>query len=211
MSRRAMAAATSSLRRSSCAYDTAHPSAATSAGASPNRRAASRVMAGSTREAYERALPSPNLTGRQVPQYPRSVDLTPSADAEAFRKEVRDYFDDALSGEFAAIRNRGGPGDEHALVEERMAWERKLGADGWTCVGWPSEHGGRGLSMAEQIVYHEEYARAGGPGRVGIVGEGLLGPTLIHYGSEEQQRRFLPGIVAGTEFWCQGYSEPNAG
>jgi acyl-CoA dehydrogenase len=139
------------------------------------------------------------------------VDLTPSAETEAFRKEVRDYFDDALSGEFAAIRNRGGPGDEHAFVEERMAWERKLGADGWTCVGWPTEHGGRGLSMAEQIVYHEEYARAGGPGRVGIVGEGLLGPTLIHYGSEEQQRRFLPGIVRGTEFWCQGYSEPNAG
>jgi acyl-CoA dehydrogenase len=139
------------------------------------------------------------------------VDLTPSAEDEAFRKEVRAYFDDALSGEFSVLRGRGGPGDEHAFVDERMAWERKLGADGWTCVGWPSEHGGRGLTMAEQIVYHEEYARAGGPGRVGIVGEGLLGPTLIHYGSPEQQARFLPGIVAGTELWCQGYSEPNAG
>jgi acyl-CoA dehydrogenase len=65
--------------------------------------------------------------------------------------------------------------------------------------------------LAQEIVYHEEYARAGAPGRVGIVGEGLLGPTLIHFGSAEQQRRFLPGIVAGTELWCQGYSEPDAG
>jgi acyl-CoA dehydrogenase len=139
------------------------------------------------------------------------VDLRPGPDEEAFRKELRDYFDDALSGEFAAIRGRGGPGDEDACVEERMAWERKLGADGWTCVGWPAEHGGRGLSIAEEVLYHEEYARAGGPGRVGIVGEGLLGPTLIHFGSPDQQRQFLPGIVSGTELWCQGYSEPDAG
>jgi acyl-CoA dehydrogenase len=139
------------------------------------------------------------------------MDLSPTPEEEAFRKEVRDYFDDALSGEFAVVRGRGGPGDEDAVVEERMAWERKIGADGWTCVGFPKEHGGRGLSMSEQIIYFEEYARAGGPGRVGIVGEGLLGPTLIHFGSEAQQRRFLPGIVAGTELWCQGYSEPNAG
>lgn len=139
------------------------------------------------------------------------MDLTPAPELEAFRKEVRDYFEEALSGEFADIRGRGGPGDEDAVVAERMAWERKLGADGWTCVSWPVEHGGRGLSMAEQVVFHEEYARAGGPGRVGIVGEGLLGPTLIHFGTPEQRRRFLPGIVAGTELWCQGYSEPEAG
>jgi acyl-CoA dehydrogenase len=139
------------------------------------------------------------------------MDLSPTPEEEAFRKEVRAYFDDALSGEFAVVRGRGGPGDEDAVVEERMAWERKLGADGWTCVGFPKEHGGRGLSISEQIIYFEEYARAGGPGRVGIVGEGLLGPTLIHFGSPEQQQRFLPGIVAGTELWCQGYSEPNAG
>jgi acyl-CoA dehydrogenase len=139
------------------------------------------------------------------------MDLSPTPDEEAFRKEVRAYFDDALSGEFAVVRGRGGPGDEDAVVEERMAWERKLGADGWTCVGFPTEHGGRGLAISEQIIYYEEYARAGGPGRVGIVGEGLLGPTLIHFGRPDQQQRFLPGIVAGTELWCQGYSEPNAG
>ncbi len=139
------------------------------------------------------------------------MDLSPHPEDESFRAEVRGYLAAALSGEFAVVRGRGGPGDEHAFVTERLAWERRLGADGWTCVGWPTEHGGQGLSLDHQIVFHEEYARAGGPGRVGIVGEGLLGPTLIHFGSPAQQRRFLPGIVAGTEVWCQGYSEPDAG
>ena len=117
------------------------------------------------------------------------MDLTPSVGAEEFRADVRDYLEEALSGEFGVLRDRGGPGDEDAFVEERIAWERKLGADGWTCVGWPEEHGGRGLSMGEQIVFFEEYARSGAPGRVGIVGEGLLGPTLIHFGDTEQQKR----------------------
>jgi alkylation response protein AidB-like acyl-CoA dehydrogenase len=92
-----------------------------------------------------------------------------------------------------------------------MAWERHLASAGWTCVGWPTEHGGRGLPLSQEVIFHEEYARAGGPGRAGLVGEGLLGPTIIHFASPEQQREILPGIVAGTEYWCQGYSEPNAG
>jgi alkylation response protein AidB-like acyl-CoA dehydrogenase len=61
------------------------------------------------------------------------------------------------------------------------------------------------------VIFYEEYARAGGPGRLGHIGEGLLGPTLVHFGSEAQKRRFLPAIVRGEEIWCQGYSEPNAG
>jgi alkylation response protein AidB-like acyl-CoA dehydrogenase len=139
------------------------------------------------------------------------VDLRESADDRSFRDEVRTFLEDSLAGEFAAVRDRGGPGDERALFEERLAWERHLGAHGWTCVGWPKEHGGRGLSLRRQVVFLEEYARARGPGRVGHIGEGLLGPTLIAFGSPEQQRRFLPPILAGTELWCQGYSEPNAG
>jgi len=118
---------------------------------------------------------------------------------------------DHLRGEFAILRHRGGPGDEHAFVAERMAWERELAGGGWTCVGWPTEHGGRGLPIDLEVAFHEEYARAGGPGRAGLIGEGLLGPTLIHFADREIQQRFLPGIVSGTEFWCQGYSEPNAG
>ena len=139
------------------------------------------------------------------------MDLRESADDRSFRDEVRTFLEDSLAGEFAALRGRGGPGDERALFEERLAWERHLGAHGWTCVGWPKEHGGRGLSLRRQVVFLEEYARARGPGRLGHIGEGLLGPTVIAFGSPQQRLRFLPPILAGTELWCQGYSEPDAG
>ncbi|AOE83973.1 acyl-CoA dehydrogenase family protein [Pseudomonas sp. TCU-HL1] len=134
-----------------------------------------------------------------------------SAADEAFRREVAGWLADNLCGEFEVLRFRGGPGDEHSFPEERKAWERKLAAGGWTCVGWAPEHGGRGLSISQQVIFHEEYARVGGPGRMGHIGEGLAGPTIAAFGTEEQKRRLLPGIVAGTEFWCQGYSEPGAG
>jgi alkylation response protein AidB-like acyl-CoA dehydrogenase len=142
---------------------------------------------------------------------PASVDLHFSADDEAFREEARAWLTEQLHGEFAVVRGRGGPGDEHELFEERAAWERALGAARWIGIGWPEEYGGRGLSLTRQVIFYEEYARARGPGRVGIVGEGLLGPTIVHFGSDEQKRRFLPGILDGTTIWCQGYSEPNAG
>ncbi|MES2246416.1 MAG: acyl-CoA dehydrogenase family protein [Pseudomonadota bacterium] len=130
---------------------------------------------------------------------------------EAFRAEVAQWMQTHLVGRFACLRHRGGPGDEDAYPELRKAWEQLLAAGRWTCIGWPRAHGGRELSVARQIIFHEEYARAGGPGRMGHLGETLLGPTLIAHGSAEQQRRFLPGIVAGTDYWCQGYSEPGAG
>src|SRR5690606_20648541 len=139
------------------------------------------------------------------------VDLRESAEDRTFRDEIRAFLEDGLAGDFAVVRGRGGPGDEGALFDERLAWERHLAAHGWTCVGWPAEHGGRGLSVRQQVIYHEEYARAGGPGRLGIIGEGLLGPTLIAFGTPEQQRRSLPPIVAGEALWCQGSSEPSAG
>ncbi len=139
------------------------------------------------------------------------MDLRFSAEDESFRDEVRTFLEDSLARDFAVTRGRGGPGDDDCLFEERLAWERHLGGHGWTCVAWPKEHGGRGLSLHQQVVYFEEYARARAPGRTGHIGETLLGPTLIAFGTDEQQTRFLPGIVAGTELWCQGYSEPGAG
>ena len=139
------------------------------------------------------------------------MELRFSAEDEAFRREARAWLTDRLAGEFAGVRGRGGPGDEHELFEERAAWERALGEAGWIGIGWPREYGGGGRSLTQQVIFYEEYARAQGPGRVGIIGEGLLGPTLVHFGSDEQKRRFLPGILGGTEIWCQGYSEPNAG
>ncbi|MFD4252341.1 acyl-CoA dehydrogenase family protein [Amycolatopsis thermoflava] len=128
-----------------------------------------------------------------------------------FRREVADWLVDNLTGEFAALRGLGGPGREHEAFELRLAWERHLAAAGWTCVGWPVEFGGRGLSLEEQVAFHEEYAASGAPARVNHIGEQLLGPTLIAFGTPEQQSRFLPKIVAVEELWCQGYSEPGAG
>ena len=129
----------------------------------------------------------------------------------AFRAEISHWMQDNLRGEFQCLRHRGGPGDEDAYPELRKQWEQRLAEAHWTCVGWPEEYGGRNLTPAQQVIFHEEYARAGGPGRVGHLGETLIGPTLIALGTEEQKQRLLPGIVAGTEYWCQGYSEPNAG
>jgi alkylation response protein AidB-like acyl-CoA dehydrogenase len=130
---------------------------------------------------------------------------------ETFREEVRDWLAEHLRGEFAPLVGTGGPGREHEHVELRQAWERELGTGGWIGLGWPADAGGRGASVEEQVVFHEEYARAGAPARIGHMGEQLAGPTIAAFGTQEQKDRFLPGILAGTELWCQGYSEPGAG
>ena len=130
---------------------------------------------------------------------------------EQFREEVAAWLAEHLRGDFEVTRFRGGPGDEHSYFELRREWEYRMSAGGWIGIGWPKEHGGRGCSIEQQVIFHEEYARAGGPGRVGHIGEGLTGPTLIAYGTPSQQRRFLPQILSGKELWCQGYSEPAAG
>ena len=139
------------------------------------------------------------------------MDLRFSAAEEAFRAEARAWLTDRLEGPFAGVRGRGGPGDEHSLFEERWEWERALGDAGWTCLSWPEQYGGRSATLLEQVIFYEEYARAGGPGRVGLIGEGLIGPTILHFGTDAQRDRFLPRIASGEELWCQGYSEPNAG
>ena len=139
------------------------------------------------------------------------MDLRDRPEDTAFRAEVRAFLEANVVGEFAALGGRGGSGDETFGFETRLRWERVLADAGWTCLGWPTEYGGRGATMTEQVIFNEEYTRALAPGRVSILGEGLLGPTLIHYGTEAQKERFLPPIRSGTELWCQGYSEPDAG
>lgn len=139
------------------------------------------------------------------------MDLNYSAEDDAFRQEFRGWLEANLVGKFAALRGLGGSGREHEAFEERLEWNRHMAAHGWSCVSWPKEHGGRGLSLQQQVIFHEEYARANAPARVNHLGEELLGPTLIAYGTPEQQARFLPKIIAVEELWCQGYSEPGAG
>ncbi|MGH3451381.1 MAG: acyl-CoA dehydrogenase family protein [Haloechinothrix sp.] len=135
----------------------------------------------------------------------------PTESNEDFRARVRSWLEENLNGRFAALRGRGGPGREHEAFEERVGWERHLAAAGWNCVGWPVEHGGAGATLEQQVIFHEEYARADAPAKVSHLGQELLGPTLIAFGTPEQQRQFLPRIRDVEDLWCQGYSEPGAG
>ncbi|HUR41018.1 MAG TPA: acyl-CoA dehydrogenase family protein [Verrucomicrobiae bacterium] len=133
-----------------------------------------------------------------------------SPEDEKFRKAVSTWMRANLKGKFATLKHRGGPGDEEHEPALRKEWERKMAQGGWTCVGWPRPWG-RGFTIEQQVAFHEEYARAGGPGRISLLGEGLLGPAVVSFGTEAQKQRHLPGIVDGTTYWAQGYSEPNAG
>ncbi|QBS42657.1 acyl-CoA dehydrogenase [Nocardia sp. CS682] len=128
-----------------------------------------------------------------------------------FAAEVREWLAENLNGEFRELRGLGGPGREHEAFDERLAWDRHLAAAGWTCLGWPKEYGGREATVRQQVIFHEEYAKANAPARVSHVGEELLGPTVLAFGTQAQKDRFLPGIRTVSELWCQGYSEPGAG
>ena len=139
------------------------------------------------------------------------MDLRFSAEDEAFRAEVRAWLDAHLVGKFADLGDAGGPGREHEGFDVRRQWERLLGEHGWIGLGWPAEYGGRGATLMQQVVFHEEYAEASAPHRVNHIGENLLAPTLLACGTDEQRARFLPPIRTGDELWCQGYSEPDAG
>lgn len=127
---------------------------------------------------------------------------------EAFRASAARWLEDRLSGPFEHIR---GVVSQTAQAEGRLAWERELGRHRYAAIAFPEQYGGRGATLAEQVIFAEEYARARAPGRIGHLGVELAGPTILHFGSDAQRARFLPKIAAGEEIWCQGYSEPNAG
>lgn len=131
-----------------------------------------------------------------------------SPEEESFRAECADWLNAQMAGEFRDIK---GISTLTAKAERRKEWEQHLGEQGWSCIGWPKEWGGRAASLAEQVIFAEEYARAGVPGRVNHIGIELAGPTLLAFGTEEQKKRFLPDIAAGKTIFCQGFSEPNAG
>ena len=131
-----------------------------------------------------------------------------SPEDELFRQECADWLNGQMAGEFRDIKGvtklTGSP-------ERRKEWEQQLAAHRWSCIGWPKEWGGRDATLAQQVIFAEEYARAGVPGRVNHIGVELAGPTILTFGTQEQKQRFLPGIAAGKTIFCQGFSEPNAG
>ncbi len=133
------------------------------------------------------------------------MDLTYTAEQEAFRKEARSWLEaNAPSEKLPSFDTREG-------FEAHCAWEKKLHAGGFAMVPWPVEYGGRGANLLEWLVFEEEYYRARAPGRVNQNGIFLLGPTIMEYGTPEQKARFLPKMASSEEVWAQGWSEPNAG
>jgi len=136
------------------------------------------------------------------------MDLTYPPEAESFRKEIRAWLEENLpEGWFE-------PGFSMTTEERQQfndTWTKKLFAGGWICAGWPVEYGGKGLSLMDQVVLNEEFAKANAPLRADFFGDTLVGPTILQWGTDEQKKEFIPGILNGTIAWCQGFSEPNSG
>ena len=141
------------------------------------------------------------------------MDFNYTPEEEAFRDELRGWLD----ANWEPIKDEMWEAELGARVSERAAWERslawhkKLYEGRWVRIWWPVEYGGRGAGLVEQAIFNEEMGRRGVPTGVNLLGISLLGPTLMHVGSEEQKARFLPRILPGDEIWCQGYSEPSSG
>ncbi|MGH3860301.1 acyl-CoA dehydrogenase family protein, partial [Actinokineospora sp.] len=131
-------------------------------------------------------------------------DLPEAPYAHRFRAELSSWLADNAPGV-------AEPLDQDERFEFRRAWHRAMAADRWVGVHWPSEYGGRDAGALTQFMYYEELALARAPEPVNTPGIILLGPTLMALGSDELKRRYLPGILAGDEMWCQGFSEPDSG
>ncbi len=136
------------------------------------------------------------------------MDLTYPAEAEEFRHTVRDWLSANLPPGWNAPERPAEASERAAFA---AAWTERLREGGWICAGWPTQYGGRGLSLIEQVVLAEEFARVNAPMRADFFGDPLVGPTILQWGTEEQKQEFLPGILNGTISWCQGFSEPNSG
>jgi alkylation response protein AidB-like acyl-CoA dehydrogenase len=123
-----------------------------------------------------------------------------------FRRAAREWLE-------AHVPSEAPPTDGPASREFALAWQKAQAQGGWAGLAWPKDLGGRGLSVLEQIIWFEEYARAGAPSPLNATFVGLnhAGPTLMACGSAEQKAFHLPKILAGEVIWCQGFSEPGAG
>jgi alkylation response protein AidB-like acyl-CoA dehydrogenase len=127
---------------------------------------------------------------------------------EAFREEVRAFFAAELTPE---LRRAGKlMTSVYADHEAQMAWQAKLHAKGWAAPAWPVEYGGCDWSIIQHHIFASERVRAGAP-PVSPMGIKMCGPAIIGFGTDAQKAFFLPRMLSGEHFWCQGYSEPGAG
>lgn len=136
------------------------------------------------------------------------MDLTFSPADEAFRAEVRDFLDTHLTADLRAYAAKMT--SVYADKPIALRWQEILRKKGWAAPSWPVEYGGCDWSVAQHYIWQTELARAGAP-PLSPMGIGMCGPALIGHGSPEQKAHYLPRILSGADFWCQGYSEPHAG
>ena len=135
------------------------------------------------------------------------MDLDFNQEEQAFREEVRQFLASELP---ADIRERMGRDDASRISQDITRWQKILHAKGWGAPAWPLEFGGTGWDKTRQYIFENECALADAPAQLAF-GIKMVAPVLMRYGSPEQQRRFLPRILAAEDWWCQGYSEPGSG
>jgi len=138
------------------------------------------------------------------------LDLDLAPEDALFRDELRAWLKRNLPRAAGRRSVSAGESPGHRLLAMK-AWQRKLHAAGYVAIGWPPEYGGRGATLMQQTLLNEELVRQRAPGLVGMMGLQMVGPTLIHWGTEQQKQRYLPRILTADELWCQGYSEPSSG
>lgn len=136
------------------------------------------------------------------------MDIEPNVDLAEFRAEVAEFLDTAPTPEILEAGRKTT--SVFAPFDQVMAWHRILHSRGWSAPDWPVEHGGPGWSVEQRYVFADEHQKRGLPP---LLPNGLkmVGPLLMELGTPEQQQRHLPGILAGEDYWTQGYSEPGAG
>ncbi|MEX0404693.1 acyl-CoA dehydrogenase family protein [Aquibium sp. LZ166] len=136
------------------------------------------------------------------------MDLTPSAEDLAFRQEVRTFIRDNLPADIAETARRSF----HIAPDDMRCWQRILYEKGWAAPSWPKEYGGTGWTALQRYIFDEEYCMADGPLPL-MMGHGvpMVGPLIYTFGTEEQKSRYLPRILRGDDYWCQGFSEPGSG
>lgn len=134
------------------------------------------------------------------------MNLDFSPEEESFRLEVREFLRDKLPAEIRAKVESG----VSLSRDEYIAWHRTLFERGWGAPSWPVEHGGPGWTQVQQYIFDAECAAAGAPSVIPF-GTKMVAPVLMAFGNDAQRRRFLPKILSGEHWWCQGYSEPGAG
>jgi alkylation response protein AidB-like acyl-CoA dehydrogenase len=138
------------------------------------------------------------------------VDLDDTPEQAEYRARVRAWLE-AHKSEAPILSGPEAIQDEEAIIAARRAWQGKLAEAGLAGVTWPKEFGGQGLGPIEQVICNQEIARAKAPGILDAIGVGMLGPTIIAHGSDEQKSRYLGPMLHGDEVWCQLFSEPAAG